>query len=78
MLNEKPQKRPAAKTLLQTKLLKDRIEHIRSSFFSKSFLVEIDPTFFSIFSIRIVFLKRHFHALQTTRQKITDTEKVKR
>ena len=80
MLKGKPQKRPTAKALLQTKLLKGRIEHIQSSFvfsiqiiFSRiwsDFFLQLLPLELFIFS------KRQMHALRTARQKITDKEKV--
>ena len=34
MLEEEPQERPAAKTLLQMQLFKNRLQHIQSSFIS--------------------------------------------
>ena len=46
MLEEDPEERPAAKTILQMKLLEDRMEHIQRSFdFSIPYFVEFDPNF---------------------------------
>ena len=50
MLEEEPHERPAAKFILQTKLLNDRMEHIQSSFdYPLESFVELDPNFFPLF-----------------------------